>query len=71
MIKILEILQVIISILLISSVLLQKRGASLGSAFGGTGGTYFKRRGIEKFLFWGTIVLSILFVINTLLLLVL
>jgi len=62
--NILQIAQIVISILLITGILLQQRGAALGSAFGGSGGSYFKKRGLEKNLFWATIILAILFVIN-------
>lgn len=60
--SILRISQIIVSILLIVFILLQKRGATLGSAFGGAGATYFKRRGFENFLFWGTVILAVVFV---------
>lgn len=65
-------IQIIVSILLIVSVLLQQRGASIGGAFGGDNfsSTFYKRRGIEKFLFQATIVLAIIFVSSTLLALV-
>ena len=61
---ILQISQIIISILLISFILLQQRGAALGSAFGGTGSSYFKKRGLEKRIFWATVVLAALFIVN-------
>lgn len=57
----LQITQIIISILLIIVILLQNRGAGLGSAFGGTGGVYLTKRGLEKKLFTATIVLAVLF----------
>lgn len=60
--KILTIIQIIISILLIASILMQHRGTALGGAFGGEGNMYRSRRGPEKFLFYATIVLAILFV---------
>ena len=56
-----KIAQVIVSILLIVAILLQNRGAGLGSAFGGSGGVYLTKRGLEKKLFIATIVLSIIF----------
>lgn len=55
--------QVIVSIGLIASILLQSRGAGLGSTFGGESAVYRSRRGIEKRLFQFTIMLAILFVI--------
>jgi protein translocase SecG subunit len=54
-------LQAIVAILLIVSILLQNRGSGLGSAFGGDFGGYYTKRGIEKFLVYGAIVLAILF----------
>ena len=63
----LPIAQIIVSTLLIIFILLQQRGTSLGSAFGGQGGFYSTRRGLEKKIFWGTIILGILFLILALL----
>ena len=58
----LQIIQIIVSILLIIVILLQNRGAGLGSAFGGTGGgVYLTKRGLEKKLFAATIILAVLF----------
>ncbi len=54
-------LQLIVSILLIIVILLQSRGTGLGSAFGGSGGVYLTKRGLEKKLFIITIILSVLF----------
>jgi len=61
--------QITLSILLIVSILLQQRGASIGGAFGGDNfsSTFYKRRGAEKVLFRATIILAILFVLSTLL----
>ena len=56
-----KIAQVVISILLIVAILLQNRGAGLGEAFGGSGGVYLTKRGLEKKLFIATIVLAVLF----------
>ena len=55
--------QMIVSIALMASVLLQSRGAGLGATFGGDSSVYRSRRGIEKRLFQFTIILAILFVI--------
>lgn len=56
-----KILQIVFAILLIGLILLQQRGSGLGMAFGGEGNIYRSRRGIEKILFYGTIVLAVLF----------
>ncbi|MFA6492723.1 MAG: preprotein translocase subunit SecG [Patescibacteria group bacterium] len=61
--KTLLIIQIVLAVLLIVSILLQHRGTSLGGAFGGAGEVYRSRRGIEKFLFYLTITLALLFVI--------
>jgi len=55
--------QLIVSVLLIASILLQQRGEALGSAFGQEGGTYGTRRGIQKKLFWATVILGATFII--------
>lgn len=56
--------QTILSVLLVSSILLQQRGSSIGGALGGDNfsATYHKRRGAELFLFRLSVVLAILFV---------
>lgn len=58
---ILNIVQIVLSGLLVASVLLQARGTGLGSAFGGEGNIYRTKRGIEKILFYTTIILAALF----------
>ena len=55
------IVQIVVAILLIISILLQSSGSGLGGVFGGAGAVYSTKRGIEKILFYSTIVLSILF----------
>lgn len=59
--------QIIISILLIASILLQQRGSNLGGAFGGDNfsAAFHRRRGAELFLFRASLVLGILFVAAT------
>ncbi len=61
----LNIIQIVLSILLVISVLLQHRGTGLGGAFGGEGNVYRSKRGLEKALYIVTIVLAILFVAAT------
>lgn len=64
--NVLSIAQIVLSLLLIGGILLQQRGAGLGGAFGGgeINQTYYTRRGAEKFLFRGTIVVAILFALS-------
>ncbi len=58
----LAIAQIVVSIILIVLVLLQERQAGLSTIFGGGGGTpYQTRRGLEKFIYWGTIVAAAVF----------
>ncbi|MBU0598199.1 preprotein translocase subunit SecG [Patescibacteria group bacterium] len=59
--QILNIIIIILAVLLVASILLQKRGAGLSTAFGGEGNVYRTKRGFEKTLFIATIVLSVLF----------
>lgn len=62
---ILLVAQVLISVLLIVSILLQIRGSGLGSMFGNIGGEFYRsKRGVESLLYRATIVLAILFVFN-------
>ena len=65
-------IQIILSVLLVASILLQQRGGSLGGAFGSDNfsATFHKRRGAELFLFQAAIVLSVLFVASAFLALV-
>ena len=64
-----RIVQVILSISVIIFILLQVRGAGLGSAFGGSSaGSVFKtRRGVERLVFNITIVFVVLFAVGSLL----
>ncbi len=53
--------QVVVALLLTVVILMQQQGAGLGGTFGGEGNVYRSKRGIEKFLFFGTIFLAIIF----------
>jgi preprotein translocase subunit SecG len=58
----LNIALIITSVGLIISVIMQSKGAGLGGLTGAdTGGVFTARRGIERVLFWVTIVLSAIF----------
>ena len=63
--------QIIVAIFLTIFILLQQRGSALGAAFGQEGGFYATRRGIQKKIFWFTIILGALFLILAVLNLVL
>lgn len=53
--------QIILAVLLTAAVLVQQKGSGLSSAFGGSGIEYSTKRGAEKFFFYATIVLAVLF----------
>ncbi len=55
------IIQIIISVTIIGLVLMQAKGSGLGGIFGGDGGVYRTKRGVEKTMYQITIALSILF----------
>ncbi|MFA5184563.1 MAG: preprotein translocase subunit SecG [Patescibacteria group bacterium] len=61
-----KIAQVVVAVLLMAAILMQNRGAGLGSAFGGTGGVYLTKRGLEKKLFIATIALAVVFILLSL-----
>ena len=66
----LQIVHTFIAVLLIVSVLLQQRGSGLGDAFGADSAVYTSRRGVEKLLFYLTIVFGTAFVLMAVLQLV-
>jgi len=60
--QIINVVQLVVSVLLILSVLLQSRGAGLSGTFGGDSAVYTTRRGPEKMLYWLTLLLALIFV---------
>jgi len=58
-----SIAQIVLSIALILTILLQVRGGGLGGIFGQASTVFRTKRGVEKTLFQLTIVLVVLFVI--------
>ena len=58
---ILQIIQIAAAIVLVATILLQQRGGGLSPVFGGEGGFYRTRRGVEKTIFVTTIVSAIVF----------
>jgi protein translocase SecG subunit len=63
------IIQIVISAFLVVSVLLQNRAEGLGKMFGGGGEVFRTKRGLEKFLYYFTIALSVILVVLSLTLL--
>jgi len=61
--------QIILSVVLVLSIMLQQTSAGVGGALGGSdaGGFHSTRRGFEKFLFYLSIVCGILFALLALL----
>jgi protein translocase SecG subunit len=61
--NIIPIIQIVIAVILVVLILLQERSAGMSGIFGGGGGdsVYQTRRGLEKIIFYGTIVLAIAF----------
>lgn len=63
------IIQIVVSAFLVVSVLLQNRAEGLGKMFGGGGEVFRTKRGLEKFLYYFTIALSVILVVLSLTLL--
>ena len=63
---ILQIVTVGSAVLMIVSILLQQRGASLGAGFGSSGELYTTRRCIDKNLFEVSIVFAAIFILSIL-----
>ncbi|HXX59516.1 MAG TPA: preprotein translocase subunit SecG [Dehalococcoidales bacterium] len=59
----LQIIEIVISVAIILTALLQVKGGGIGGIFGQADTVYRTKRGLEKWLFYGTIVLVVLFVV--------
>jgi len=55
--------QILVTIALIVVVLFQSKGGGLGGIFGQSDSVYRTRRGVEKILFYLTIILAVIFVV--------
>lgn len=68
LLAVLPYVQIVLSVLLVGAILLQRTGASLGGAFGADNFSsgFHTRRGLEKTLFYATIVLAVLFALSAL-----
>ncbi len=72
-VSILPYIQIVLAVILVTAILLQRTGAQIGGAFGGSdnfSSAFHTRRGFEKTLFIITISVAILFVISSLLTLI-
>jgi preprotein translocase subunit SecG len=63
---ILQFVTIASGVLLMASILLQQRGASLGAGFGSSGELFTTRRGLDKNLYEATIILAVIFVLSIL-----
>lgn len=63
---ILQVITIGSGVLMIISILLQQRGATLGAGFGSSGELFTTRRGVDKNLFEVTIVFAVIFVLSIL-----
>lgn len=63
----LAVIEIIVSGILIAVILMQSRGVGFGGAFGTQGAVFRTRRGIERYLFRGTVVLAAIFIAVSLL----
>jgi preprotein translocase subunit SecG len=62
----LQITTLVSAILMVITILLQQRGATLGAGFGSSGELYTTRRGFDKNLYEVTIVLAVVFILSIL-----
>ncbi len=60
------ILNIVLSVLIVVFILVQGRGAGLGSAWGGGGEMFQTRRGMEKIILWLTIIFINIFLVISL-----
>jgi len=60
--QILQFLDIVIMVLLIIVIALQNKSSGLSNVFGGAGNIVQTRRGFEKWLFFATVILGVLFV---------
>jgi len=63
---ILQIVMIASAVLMVVSILLQQRGATLGAGFGASGELYTTRRGIDKNLFEVTVIFAVVFILSIL-----
>ena len=60
------VLNIVFSVLIVVFILIQGRGAGLGSAWGGGGEMFQTRRGMEKIILWLTSIFIVIFLIVSL-----
>jgi preprotein translocase subunit SecG len=55
--------QLAVSVILIVLIVIQQRGAALGSGFGGGGEIYSTKRGAQKKIYYATIAVATIFLV--------
>jgi preprotein translocase subunit SecG len=60
------IVNILLSVLIIVFILVQGKGAGLGSAWGGSGEMFQTRRGMEKIILWLTTIFIVIFFVVSL-----
>jgi preprotein translocase subunit SecG len=58
----LSVIQIVVSVALITAILFQVKGGGIGGIFGQADSVFRTKRGVERYLFIGTIVLIVIFV---------
>ncbi len=61
------VIQIVIAVLIVITIILQTRGSSSGMAFGGGTESYRSKKGMEKVLFYATIILAAIFALISIL----
>jgi protein translocase SecG subunit len=61
--NILLIVQIVLAVLIVVAILLQAQGTGFGTTWQGGGETYHTRRGLEKVMFYFTILAVALFIL--------
>ena len=64
------VLQIVVTVLLIGAIMLQMQGSGLSTSFGGSGEFYRSKQSIDRILVTGTVVLSVLFALLSVILLI-
>lgn len=64
--NILLVVNIILSVVIVVFILIQGKGAGLGSAWGGGGEMFTTRRGVEKVILWATTIAILVFFIISL-----
>jgi preprotein translocase subunit SecG len=63
--NILLITQIIISVVLVILILMQPKGVGLGRAWGGAGEFYKSKRGVERIVFYMTLIFTLVFLLSS------